>query len=369
MADRLPPKTGGGFWTTLSLSPPSGHGRRVFARALFAMPLLAANSARPACADQPFEDGATLLVAGAERGRLDRLAALLAAPLCRGLPAGTGLRRQLAGGDDGVTGANQFEARVAPDGRTVLLLPGAAPLAWLAGDPRARFDAARWVPVMAGWTPGIVMSRVSLGALPAGARLRIAAADPAGPDLAALLGLDLLRIEAVPSFHIDNFPAARAALAAHSVDAVFLHGENVPREAGLLAQGGLQPLFALGVPDESGGTARDPLFADVPTLTELLLGVPGGGGGLLHTAWRAAAAAAQLDFALVLPQMTPAAMVALWRRAGAGAVASPEFQPEFSEGVRATVAPAATTASLATDAPAMLELRRWLADRYGWQPS
>jgi hypothetical protein len=269
-----------------------------------------------------------------------------------------------------VTGANQFEARATPDGRTALLLPGEAALAWLAGDPRARFDATRWLPVMAGWTPGLVMSRVHLGALPAGAGLRIAAADPAGADLAALLGLELLRIEAAPVFHLDSFEAARAALAAQAVDAVFLHGEGVPRHAAALAKAGAMPLFSLGLPDAAGGLARDPLFPDVPTLSELLVVMPGAAaGGPLHSAWRAAATAAQLDFALVLPPLTPAAMVALWRRAGATIAAAPELQPALSAGVRAMAAPATPIASLAPDAASMLELRKWLADRYNWQPA
>ena len=44
------------------------------------------------------------------------------------------------GSADGVTGANQFEARGAPDGQTVLLVPGQAAVAWMVGDPRAQFD-------------------------------------------------------------------------------------------------------------------------------------------------------------------------------------------------------------------------------------
>jgi hypothetical protein len=346
------------------LRTPSECGRRDFACALAMLAVVGPGVAR---AEPMFGDGATMLVAGSERGRLDDLAAVMAPALCQGLPAGTDLRRQLVGGDDGVTGANQFEARATPDGRTVLLLPGAAALAWLAGDPRARFDATRWVPVMTGWTPGVVVSRVPLGALPAGARLRIAAADPAGPDLPALLGLELLRIEAAPAFRIDSFAAARAALASRAVDAVLLHGEDVPARAEMLAGDGIMPLFALGLPEASGGTVRNPLFPDVPTLTELLTAVPA--SAQLYAAWHAAAAAAQLDFALVLPQLTPGAMVALWRRAGASLANSPALEPELAAGVRATVAPTTTTASIAPDAAAMLALRRWLADRYNWQPS
>jgi hypothetical protein len=351
-----------------AIRPPSGFGRRSFVRACAGLPLLAGSAfGRSAHADTGFAEGATLVVAGPEQGRLDQWAGLIAPALSRGLPAGTVLRRHPAGGNDGVTGANQFEARATPDGHTAMLLPGDAALAWLTGDPRAHFDAARWVPIVAGWTPGVVVSRVSLGALPAGSRLRIAAAEPAGPDLAALLGLELLRIEAAPVFRLASFAAARAAAVARTVDAVFLHGEGVPRQAAQLAHDGLTPVFSLGLPDGMGGTSRDPLFAEIPTLEELLAADPTPLGPL-HAAWRAAAAAAQIDFALVLPQLTPAAMVALWRRAGALVPGAPELRQAAGAGVRPIATPATFTASLAPDAAALLELRRWLADRYNWQP-
>ena len=62
---------------------------------------------------------------------------------------------------------------------------------------------------------------------------------------------------------------------------------------------------------------RDPAFPDVPHLAELYATRSGRPpAGPLYDAWRASAAAAQLEFGLVLPQLTPAAMVSLWRNAG-----------------------------------------------------
>jgi hypothetical protein len=345
--------------------------RRCILRAAGALPLVAgAAQARSMPDETSFADGATVVVAGSASGRLDQWADLLAPLLERALPAGTVLRRQLAGGDDGVSGANQFDARAVPDGGTALLLPGEAALAWLSGDPRARYDLTRWVPVMAASTPGIVYSRVPIESLGPGARLRVAAADPGGPDLAALLALELLRIDAVPLFRVEGFETAQRVIAAHAVDAVLLHGENVPQKAAQLEEAGLRPLFGLGVPDASGGVLRDPLFKDVRVLPELLAtGADAGGPARLFVAWRAAAAAAQMDFALVLPQLTPAAMVALWRRASSGLSAAPELRAALAAGVRTNATPAAITAALTPDAAALVELRRWLVERYNWQPA
>ena len=95
-------------------------------------------------------EGAGLIIAGPPQGRLDRWADLLVPALGRAMPSAFArpamppLMRSAVGGVDGVTGANQFEARISPDGGTALLLPGSAAMAWLVGDPRAQFDAARW---------------------------------------------------------------------------------------------------------------------------------------------------------------------------------------------------------------------------------
>ena len=71
--------------------------------------------------------------------------------------------------------------------------------------------------------------------------------------------------------------------------------------------------------------------------------------GPLCNAWSAAAAAAQLEFGLVLPQLTPAAMVALWRRAGVDAVASLGVQATAATvDVRPLGGPAATANTAAT---------------------
>ena len=77
-------------------------------------------------------------------------------------------------------------------------------------------------------------------------------------------------------------------------------------------------------------------------------------------------------FGLVLPQLTPASMVALWRRAGTDAVGTLGVQATAANvGVRplAGLVAAASTAALAASAPALTDLRRWLASRFDWRPA
>ena len=306
----------------------------------------------------------SLLVAGPAGGRLDRWATALTAALAPVLPAGTRLRHSAVGGDDGVTGANQFTTRVTPDGNTLLLAPGDAALAWLVGDPRAQFDAAKWLGVMAGLTPAVVCGRAVVGK--PGEKLRVGMAGPVGPDLVALLGLEVAGLSAMPVFGVLDQGAAAQALASRAVDVVLLRGAGVAANLGALAQVGVEPLFTLGA---AAGEGRDPLLPSVPNLVEFAMRrsvVPSAG---LFAAWRAVATAAQVEYALVLPLLTPAALVALWRQVGSQAAASAELHDTTGRTRSLGVPEAhAVTHALAPDAAAIAELRAWLLARLGWRP-
>lgn len=326
--------------------------------------LLTGSSAyrRPAFAkaDAALPSDLTLLVAGPPLGPTDGWATILVPALSRSFPAGTRFDREVVGAGDGVTGANQFEAHTAPDGSTALLLPGTATLAWLVGDPRAQFDASRWVTTLASMTPAILASRVPLPRIGPGTRIRVAAAGPAGHDLPALLGLELLGAEVVPVFG-----AGVNALLSGDADATLLRGRAVVSTIQACAAAGAPPVLALGSWNGRGQPMRDPSFSDVPAMTELL--APPAARVPLLGAWHAGAVAAQLDTAIVLPKLTPAGTVALWRHACGQAAAAPEVQAEAARlGLRTLVVPSA--AAITIDAPALLELRRWLAARFAWQP-
>jgi len=299
-------------------------------------------------------EGAGLIIAGPPQGRLDHWADLLIPALGRAMPSAFArpamppVMRSAVGGVDGVTGANQFEARISPDGGTALLLPGSAAMAWLVGDPRAQFDAARWVPAWAGLASAVLVSRVPLSP---GGTLRVGGAHPAGPTLPALLALDMLGITVVPA--PDNV-----------ADSVFHSGQGARVAA--TAQRGMAPVLTLGAIDPAGNWLRDPAFPNVPTMIEAVTRrAPS-----MLAALRAASAAAMLDAALVLPQLSPANRVALWRRACAEAFATPDLLAEAAAlGVRTATAPATATlmASLAADVPTLLALRSWLDARWGRQ--
>ena len=314
----------------------------------------------------------TLLVAGPPGGRLDRWATQLAVALAPGLPAGTRLHPVQSGGEDGVTGANQFTTRVTPDGNTLLLVPGDAALAWQVGDPRARFDAAKWLGVIAGIAPCVVCAPTGF---PTNNRIRVGMSGPVGPDLAALLGLELAGFATAPVFGVLDQASAAQALASRAADAVLLRGAALAANLAPLAQIGITPLFTLGAvagaPGEQGRgeQGRDPLLPDIPTLPEFAAARGQTIPPPLLAAWRGTAAAAQTEYALVLPQLTPAALVALWRQAGTNAAQAAELHDETGR-TRSVGTPAAQalTQALAPDVAGITALRSWLATRLNWRP-
>ena len=301
-------------------------GRRAVMRGLGALALGSAvcpgrsqsASPPPAQLSVPFPGEATLLTAGPEAGPAAGWAELLAPSLAQLLPQGTRLLVEPVGGEDGVTGANQFEVRAAPDGGMALVLPGSAALAWLIGDPRAKFDAATWIPALAAVSPGVLASRIPLDRLRPGQELRLAGTSPGGFELPALLALEMLGVRTRPVFGLTDVSGAMDAVISGTADAAFVRGRRVAEQVQALAASGAPAVLAMGAPEAAH--ARDPQFPGTPTVVEAL---GGSTGSRLYRPWVAAAAASQTDIALVLPRLTPAALVALWRRACAQAVASP----------------------------------------------
>lgn len=313
-----------------------------------------------------------LLVAGPADAAPGLWARLLAPPLANALQAGSAVTVSATGGRDGVTGANAFEALTTPDGSTAMLVPGAAAIAWLAGDPRVHFDAGRWVPALASLASGVLVGRAEAGRDLSGRTLRTAASTATGPELPALLGLSMLGANPAPVFGLSEPDDAATALREGRVDSVFLTGHDVPARLRGLTEIGFTPIFSLGGSD-GDPTVRDPAVPAVATFAERVQAQTGRAPtGPLFAAWRATAAAARLDVALVLPQLAPAALVALWRSACQTALGNLGL---VSAARTAQVIPVPAPecvqalARIKADDTTQLALRRWIASQTDWRPT
>ncbi len=320
---------------------------------------------------------ASVLVAGPDGGRMAAWLLQLSPGLLAGIGAtAPGLTSQTEGGADGVTGANVFETRFSPAGTGLLLAPGDAARVWLAGDARVHFDVARWLPVLSGVSTGALVCRRSLAS--AAARpWRVAMASALEPATAMLLGLELLGVPADP---VAGVADPLRALATGQIDAAFIPGVEAAAVAGAL---NAAAVFSFGEVDADDLASPDPLLADVPSLGAQIV-ASGGTDTALLSAWRAAAAASMLDFALVLQALTAAPEVTIWRKAGQNAQAQGvQTQGVQTQGVqtqgmavtssgptRLLAAPAcnAMMARIAADSPGLLAYRAWLTRRLGWQP-
>lgn len=343
-------------------------GRRPILGLIAGLPWLAGGAVARAAA-QAFPDGINLLAAGPEGGHLADWARRLAPLLRAALPEGAEPRVSLAGAADGVTGANRFHATAQPDGATALIVPGAATLAWLAGDKRAHYDPSAWLGLLAATGPAVVVSRVGPEGLARGMKPRVGFGVPHGPDMAGVLGLELMGLDPVavpiPATN-DGADAMLSAFARQRIDMMLLHGRALADRLALAVQSGGVPLCSLGMADAAAGTLRDPALAELPHVAELAgalgLGWP---TGPLAAGWEALAASARLGFALVLPALIPAALAVLWRQAAETVAADPTLRAAVTaSGLRLE----AGSRAMAVDPEALLALRGWMAARVGWKP-
>jgi hypothetical protein len=313
----------------------------------------------------------SLLVAGPDGGQTSRwgdACALAMSPCFAGAPA---IIAQPLGGLDGVTGANRLDALVVPDGKTAAILPGAALIAWLAGDARVHFDPTRWEPVTAGLNSAVLVVRLggrpaNIASLRAIAPLRIAADSPQSNDLAALIALQRMGVKTAPVFALRDREARINAFASGAVDAVFLSGEGVPEDIAPLAANGGAPLFCFGTAASTSAATPDPIFPGLPSalIFSEIAASP------LDAVCHAAAAAALMDFAIVLPKLTDPGAVAQWRQAAAGAIAAPALAAAASASAVTLCPSAPATAQFAAFnlAPAEQQgLQAFLTTHFGWQ--
>lgn len=310
----------------------------------------------------------TLLIAGSAESAAGRWGTVLAPALAQGLESPSPLPTHLTSGLDGVTGANQFDTRTVPDGTTALLVPGAALVASLAGDPRAHYDFGRWVPLMFSLVSPIVVGRADLHRtlrdLVRDRPIRVAVSSDHGIELATVMAMAMFGFRPIPVMGFATPQEAVAALRDGKVDVAQISDPMAPEALDTLLapleQSGAVPLFTLN------DTVRATVHGKpVQTFAERFSQERGRAPtGLLYEAWKVVAAAASLDIGLMLPMLTPPAQVAAWRHAVGVAVTQGALDPLKNESGRALVSGpdcGRYLQDMTGEISAVLMLRRWLA--------
>lgn len=298
-------------------------------------------------------DTTTLLLPGPEGGPAAIWAARVAAGLVRGLPHAVALHSTTIGGPDGVTAANRFATLEGVDGRTLLVLPGSAAHARLIGESRARYPVEGWLPLCASWQGAILAGRGPMPAPSAARPLRLALPGPDAPEAAALLGLDLIGHPATPVFGLGPL-AAEQAVARGEVDALVVAGPSPMLRAGRI---GVTPWRELETPGRR----------DIPGLPPLAEAATRARPAQVAAA-QAGFAALRLRAALVLPALTSADLVAVWRRAALRWQEDEAKEPPENTAPALVGAEARTAMSALFPSPdGVLAYREWLLRRLSWQ--
>lgn len=349
-----------------------GSRRAFLSLPALALPMLAPDATWAQSAKAAFPSGVTLLSSGPPYGYIAGWAKLLGPHLLDALPPDVGSTFAALGGPDGVTLCNAFGARLDPDGSTMMFAPGAALLAWLEGDSRVKYDPGRWIATVVGATPAVLVGRAPLSAS-ARRPLRLAASNPVGPELAAFLALDLLGLPARPVFGLADPASLVDGLRRHRIDLAFLSGPKIRDTLAQARAAGAVALFSTGAQGCDGPMQRDPLLPTVPSFLEAAaaraIAIP---NDTRFAAYEAAAAAAAVCFAAVLPDLVRPTTLAEWRRGAeliddslsVAAVAVPQ-------GVRLVTGVCAGRVlnQASGSAAALNSLRKTMLTRYGWRPS
>jgi hypothetical protein len=320
--------------------------------AALAVSLIATRGISTAQAQGLPADAATLLIPGPEGGSAALWAARVATGLARGLPHAIALHPVALGGPDGVTAANRFATQEAGDGRLLLVLPGLAAHARLIGESRARYAMEGWLPLCVSWQGAILAGRGPMPAPDPARPLRLALPGPEAPEAAALLALDLAGHPATPVFGLHAI-AAEQALARGEVDAIVISAPSPLRHAARIGATPWRELDTPGRRDTNLSPMADGILRAEPARI---------------AATQAGFAGLRLRAALVLPALTSADVVSIWRRAALRwqedeAKESPDSTAPALVGAEARTAMAA----LFPPPDGVLAYREWLLRRLSWQ--
>lgn len=271
----------------------------------------------------------------AEGGGSDVWARFMAPFLSRHMPGRPNVIIRNVPGGGSITGANEFAARVRPDGLTLFGASASTQLPFLLGDPRVRFNYADWVPVLVSPFGGVayVHSRTGISAGDQIARLRgqelvFPGQTATGLDVVPILAFHLLGLNVRYVWGMRGRGEAR--LAVERGDASIDHQTTpayLTQVVPMVRAGTAVPLFSYGVVGADGRVVRDPSFPDIPTFQEVferLHGRPPSGPAYdAYLACSVAAFAAQKP--AVLKRETPAPIIAAYREAFRRIVADPEL--------------------------------------------
>jgi tripartite-type tricarboxylate transporter receptor subunit TctC len=333
--------------------------------------------ASPAAAETDFAgQRIEMIIPFSEGGGTDTWARLVAPFLAKHLPGSPTLVLRNVPGGGSTTGANSFEQRAKPDGKTIMAISTSLYLTYVLNpsDPRIKFKAENWVPFLSSPVGSMVYASTSHSITDAASlkkvasqrELRIGVSNATGSDIRTLLSFDMLGINIKPVYGLDG---GKAQLA-------FERGEvHVGRDTSggyllmmkpLVDQGKATPIFTFGFLGDNGQVVRDPTFPNVPDFIELYRTMQGKEpSGPELDAWMSFFHIGVMNSKqLVLPAGTLPEVLAAYDKAAKAMVADPEFQAAAKAeiGDYQQLIGDKARASLKAALTMSPETRKWVAD-------
>ena len=354
----------------------------VSATAAFALGVFAALALAPNTASAVDFKGKRIewIIPFKEGGGSDTWARFYAPLLSASLPGNPVIAVKNIPGGGSTKGANQFQSRAKPNGRTILGTSGSTQFPYLLGDKRVRYEYKDWQIVLATATGGVFYVKPETGVRSAAditklreQTLKYGSQGATSLDIIPLLAMDLLDIEVKAVFGMKGRGAGRLAFERGETNIDYQTSSSyLKKVTPLVEEGGAIPIMTWGALDDAGNLVRDPTFPDLPHFAEVYEMVHGTApSGAAFDAWKAfftAGFAAQKM--IYLPKGTPDEIVEAWREAAAKTVGAPDFK-EKSELVlgiypQATGEAAVTRMKLAVDvAPEAKQfVKDWLTEKY-----
>ncbi|MDI2090018.1 hypothetical protein [Commensalibacter oyaizuii] len=261
----------------------------------------------------------SLIVGSPQNSDLGRWSSRIASAFAQGFQFNDPLPLRYTTGYDGVTAANLFDTRIAPDGNTALITSGNTIIAAMAGDKRVHFDYERWIPIITTLSPSIAIARQpfhnSIPDLLKNRTMKVAVSNILGKELPTLLGISLLQINAVPVTGLTTHDMAVKALRNREVDVIQLSTAQGFADLPILLKEGFHVFFSLDNSTQYGPNFIS-LYNQLHHSRE---------GNTLLEAWNALTLAARMDIAVILPMLTPSALVTKWRLCTSKVLQTPDI--------------------------------------------
>lgn len=315
-----------------------------------------------------------------EGGGSDVWARFYAPYLSKYLPGQPNVIVRNVPGGGSITGTNEFVARAAPDGLSLVGTSGSTQFPYLLGDTRVRYEYADLEPVLVSPTGGVVYIPAHFGVSDASelgklaeTELVYASQGATSLDLVPMLAFEVMGLKVRHVFGMTGRGDGRLAFERGEATIDYqTSSAYLTNVVPLVEAGDAVPLFSYGVLDAEGNVQRDPTFPDLPSFVEayeMMHGEkPSGVAFDAYMAFFGSGFAAQKP--AMLPKGTPDEIVQAYRQAFVDAVNDPELQAakgdilgEYEQAVGDDVA-GVYAAATSIDPGAREWVRNYLSENY-----